>query len=557
MYPITPMGKSFPPVELSNLPMREPQSRFHGVRAAGFLILCVLLTGADVKPGDLVRQDAVAYRMEGRELQAAGEMERASSAFRRAVTLYPQYAEAYNDLGVVLESMGDLENAETAYKSALIEDPELGAAHSNLALLYEEQGRTQDAANHWVARIRLGPPDDPWVMKARERMSVHKVPVEDTPREAAEKSKDKVKLAILQGQIHMDAREWDKAIREFERALELQPGNAKAARYLGAARLKAKEEERKVAREIESSKRNVLKERELVEKDWAMKQKEEARLEADSKRKQQLRDRVVRKEEELQQRRLEPVNVEPVKTRTVRSEPSGKPWWKFWAKDTNARPQPVKQQVIVRKPSRTSHPWWKFWAGPADEEAKQRSLDSKREDDEARARGSDIKRERELEKEMERARKISDAQEEALREADRIMKQASRPAAAPAPKPVFTPPPSPAPKPAPVAYKPPPPPVPVKAPAPVKPAEPAVSSADALKMAQEYAKERSKSTARAEDDLYKRGIAAMREGSYQDAAEHFRQVLALNPQSVDAKNALTRAEKAWEREQQEQGLGNL
>lgn len=478
-------------------------------RAAGFLLLCLLLTGAELKPGDVVLQDSVSYRSEGRQLQAAGEMERASAAFRRAVTLNPRYAEAYNDLGVVLETMGDLERAEQAYKSALVEDPELAAAHSNLALLYEEQGKTQEAANHWVARIRLGPADDPWVLKARERMSVHKVPVEDTPKEAVEKKTDAVKLAILQGQIHMDAHDWDKAIREFERALQLEPGNSKAARYLGAARLKAKEEERKVAREIEASKRNVLKEREIVDKEWAVKQKEEVRRQADDKRKEVLREKVVRQEEELQRRRAEPVNVEP-----------------------------AKQPAVVR-PSRTSQPWWKFWAGPT-EEAEQRDLE--------------VKRRRELEKEIERARKISEAQEKAMREAEERMKKSSLPpTSAPVKKvePV-------APKPAPVVYTPPPPP-PVK-PALSKaegPAEPVVSTADALKLSQEYARERSKSTARAEEDLYRRGITAMREGSYQDAAEHFRQALLLNPGNPDAKNALARAEKAWEKERQEQGLDSF
>ena len=187
------------------------------------------------------------------------------------------------------------------------------------------------------------------------------------------------------------------------------------------------------------------------------------------------------------------------------------------------------------------------------------------------------------------------AQDEALRNAERVMSQTAAPQPAytppPAPKreqvpvapprpapvaePVYVPPPAPkpvyvapAPKPAPVAPKPAPvaavvkpaPAVPAVKPAPVAepvyvpPPAPGPTSAEALKLSQDYARERSKSTGRARDELYQRGITAMRAGDYQQAAENFRQVLLLDPNDTDAQQALARAEKAWEREQEEQGL---
>ena len=153
-------------------------------------------SGANVKPGEILLQDAVSFRAEGRQLQDAGEIQGASAAYRRAVTVNPSYAEAYNDLGVVLESLGNLQEAEEAYKSAVTLKPDFGAAHSNLASLYEETGRTKEAAEHWSARIRLGPPDDPWVIKAREKVTHYQLPITETPREVAENKKQAVKLAM-------------------------------------------------------------------------------------------------------------------------------------------------------------------------------------------------------------------------------------------------------------------------------------------------------------------------------------------------------------------------
>ncbi|MBI3323492.1 MAG: tetratricopeptide repeat protein [Candidatus Omnitrophica bacterium] len=481
------------------------------VRAAGFFLLSLLLTGAgvEVKPGDILLQDAVSYRAEGRQLQDAGELQRASAAYRRAVAVNPRYAEAFNDLGVVLESMGDLAGAEKAYKEALVLKPDFAAAHSNLALLYEETNRPKEAGEHWTARIRLGPPDDPWVMRARERMERHKIPVLDTPRQSAEKKSQAVKLAILAGQTHMDARRWDDAIREFERALDMEPGNAKANRYLNVARLKAAEAERRMGREMERSTHRVLRDREE-----AAREKEEAAL---------------RKVEE-RKRRVEAVRA---------AEPSG--------------------------PRR---PWWKFWAG-----------DPQRQ------------RRREMEKAAEQARRLREAQEEALREAEQMLSkpaapkpapvapapQKQPPAVAPAMRPASEPPkpaapapltaakpapasaPAPAPAPAPVKVVSP---APAVRPAPARP-EPALSKvegpslAEAQRLALEYARQRAETTRDSRDELYQRGITAMREGDYSQAAEHFRQVLALDPRDVEAQQALARAERAWEKEQRDQAQGDF
>lgn len=179
------------------------------------LVLVVGLTAAkEIPPGEILWQEGAAYRSEGRHLQEAGDLQRAVAAYRHAIGVNPHYAEAYNDLGVVLESGGNTVRAEEAYKTALRLKPGLAAAHSNLALLYEEAGRVQEAVEHWTARVRMGPPDDPWVARARgklgrnppsvpERAEVEaqvKQPLKETQAKKVERSPEPEQIAGTEAQ---------------------------------------------------------------------------------------------------------------------------------------------------------------------------------------------------------------------------------------------------------------------------------------------------------------------------------------------------------------------
>ncbi|MBI3318836.1 MAG: tetratricopeptide repeat protein [Candidatus Omnitrophica bacterium] len=194
------------------------------------MALCLL--GAELKPDELLTKEAVSYRAEGLRHQKVGEIEKAGDAFRKAVLADPTYTDAYNDLGVALESLGDSEGAERAYKTAVQLKPDFSAAHSNLALLYEKKGRVQEAANHWAARIRIGIADDPWVVRAREKLTQYNLPVPEWPALTSRKKEAVIRLGMETGLSRMRAGRWEEAAEEFRRVLEVEPGNFKAAEHL-------------------------------------------------------------------------------------------------------------------------------------------------------------------------------------------------------------------------------------------------------------------------------------------------------------------------------------
>ncbi|MDO8730095.1 MAG: tetratricopeptide repeat protein [Candidatus Omnitrophota bacterium] len=242
--------------------MRASQKSPLSFYPLGALFLLVfLLTGAkSIIPGDILQQEGVFYRTEGLQLQKTGELYRAAAAFRQAIYVKPDYAEAYNDLGVVLESLGDLGGAEQAYNTALKFKPDLGSAHSNLALLYEGSDRLKQAAAHWGARVRLGPPKDPWVVVAREKLAKYQLPVLETDGEKAQKKDQEIRRMIAAGKGHLEAKRWDKAIEEFEQVLKINPAHAEALQLLRSARTRAAQTQGRQIRELEAAKGRVTKE---------------------------------------------------------------------------------------------------------------------------------------------------------------------------------------------------------------------------------------------------------------------------------------------------------
>ncbi len=120
-------------------------------------------------PADAHRQ-AVYYRNQGLELQNKGDLDGAMSAYKKAQEADPAYAIVYNDMGVISEGRGLYKQAEQNYRKAIETDPKFASAYSNLALLKEEQGELDQASSYWQKRAEVGEPDDPWTIKAKEKI---------------------------------------------------------------------------------------------------------------------------------------------------------------------------------------------------------------------------------------------------------------------------------------------------------------------------------------------------------------------------------------------------
>ena len=203
-------------------------SKFPELKVAGVFLLAFLLTGAQMKPGELFIHEASSYRAEGRRFQQKGDLREALVSYQKAVQADPNYADIYNDLGIVLESLSRSADAETAYQTALRMNPNLVQAHSNLALLYEQQGRLKEAAEHWTERVKKGSLTDPWVQKARAKLVEHQFPVSETVTETAEREKREAKTAQeKEERQRVESKKWKR--QEASRPLKKKEEKRQAA----------------------------------------------------------------------------------------------------------------------------------------------------------------------------------------------------------------------------------------------------------------------------------------------------------------------------------------
>lgn len=129
-------------------------------------------TVANTKPEDIssLSEQARQYRVEGVKFQEEGNLDAALEMYQKAATLDSSYQVVFNDLGIIYEAKGETDRAEESYLKALKIDPSFLDAYTNLAFLYENKRDLEKAVYYWKKRVELGDPDDPWTLKAQQRL---------------------------------------------------------------------------------------------------------------------------------------------------------------------------------------------------------------------------------------------------------------------------------------------------------------------------------------------------------------------------------------------------
>jgi len=99
------------------------------------------------------------HKDEGDRLRKAKQYSEAAEAYRKAIALWPTFAEANNALGQALYKLKDLDGAETAYLAAVKARPEYAKAHYNLGFTRRKLGKFADAEASYRRYTELEPAD--------------------------------------------------------------------------------------------------------------------------------------------------------------------------------------------------------------------------------------------------------------------------------------------------------------------------------------------------------------------------------------------------------------
>nr|WP_279331591.1 MULTISPECIES: tetratricopeptide repeat protein [unclassified Desertifilum] len=98
-----------------------------------------------------------AYNNLGNLYQDLQQSEAAIQAYRQAIALQPNYPEALMNLGTCLQEQGNYGDAEAYYRQVLTIQPKSASLHCNLGVVLHQQKRYAEAIDHYQQAIELNP----------------------------------------------------------------------------------------------------------------------------------------------------------------------------------------------------------------------------------------------------------------------------------------------------------------------------------------------------------------------------------------------------------------
>ncbi|MGE3108677.1 MAG: tetratricopeptide repeat protein [Phycisphaerales bacterium] len=117
----------------------------------------------------------------GNVLLASGRLEAAAERFSQAVALDPSHATAWFNLAHVQDELGDRVSAMRYLRKSIALDPTFTDAYFNLGDVAERQGDPDTAASAWADYLRLDPASE-WSDIARRRLAALRPPGASVPR---------------------------------------------------------------------------------------------------------------------------------------------------------------------------------------------------------------------------------------------------------------------------------------------------------------------------------------------------------------------------------------
>ena len=103
---------------------------------------------------------ADAYNNLGNALKDQGKLEEAVEAFNKALSMKLDYSEAYYNMGITLKDQGKLDKAIEAYRKALSIKPDFAEAYIDMGNALKEQGKLDKAIQAYTKALSLKPDYD-------------------------------------------------------------------------------------------------------------------------------------------------------------------------------------------------------------------------------------------------------------------------------------------------------------------------------------------------------------------------------------------------------------
>ena len=173
---------------------------------------------------------ADAYSNMGVALKDQGKLDEAIQVYNKCISLKPDYAEAYSNMGVALQEQDKLDEAIEAYNKCISLKPDYADAYNNMGVTLQQQGKLDEAINAYNKAILLNPNyADAYSNMGNVLKDQGKL---DEAIEAHEKSillnPNYVKAYSNMGNVLKDQGKLDESIASYKKALLINPNYAQA-----------------------------------------------------------------------------------------------------------------------------------------------------------------------------------------------------------------------------------------------------------------------------------------------------------------------------------------
>lgn len=179
---------------------------------------------------------AVAHYNRALALRKMGRQDDAIACLRKTIRLQPDSINAYVNIGDMLQAAERYEEAIEAYQAVLRIDPAYRDAYGKIAYMQFVQKDTDSAINSYQKVVQLEPSDvSTWLLMASIHASSGALgKAENICTQGLEANPDNVALLCGLGKIVSELGDAKRALQLFQKAGEIEPGNAEIE-YLIAA----------------------------------------------------------------------------------------------------------------------------------------------------------------------------------------------------------------------------------------------------------------------------------------------------------------------------------
>ena len=175
------------------------------------------------------------WNIMGASASQIGMLDKAINAYKKALSLKPDYADAYNNMSVALKDQGNLDEAIEVCNKAILLNPDFTEAYNNLGNALKDQGKLDKAVEAFKKAILLKPNySEAYNNLANTLKDQGKL---DEAIEACNKAilfkPDYANAYNNMGNVLKDQGKLDEAIEAFKKSLLLKPDDADAYNNIG------------------------------------------------------------------------------------------------------------------------------------------------------------------------------------------------------------------------------------------------------------------------------------------------------------------------------------